>query len=95
MNIFLFASLIFFGNIPFGWWRFGTRKFSLGWICAIHIPVLLIISSRLMLHMPYKLSTIPLTVLAFFVGQYSGGYIRKKLSVKKPDEKSGTSYRNV
>jgi hypothetical protein len=80
MNIFLFSGFIFIGNLAFGWWRCGVRKFSLAWISAIHIPVLIIIGTRLALHMPYKLATIPLTVTAFFLGQYGGGFARKKLS---------------
>jgi hypothetical protein len=80
MNIFLFSGFIFLGNLSFGWWRYRVRKFSLAWIFSIHIPVLIIIASRLALHMPYKLATIPLTVTAFLLGQYGGGFARGKIS---------------
>jgi hypothetical protein len=80
MNIFLFSGFIFLGNISFGWWRSGVKKYSIAWVAAIHIPVLIIIATRLELHMPYKLSTIPLTVAAFFLGQYGGGYARRLLT---------------
>jgi hypothetical protein len=78
MNIVLFSAIIFLGNLFFGWWRYGVRKFSLSWIFSIHIPVIIIIASRLAIHMPYNLSTIPLTVTAFFLGQYGGGFARKR-----------------
>ena len=91
MNIFLFSGLIFLGNLFFGWWRSGVKRFSLSWLSAIHIPVLIVIATRLAMHMPYKLTTIPLTVTAFFLGQYSGGIVRKRLSAKGKDslEKQG------
>ena len=85
MNIFLFSGLIFLGNLFFGWWRSGVKRFSLSWLSAIHIPVLIIIAARLTMHMPYKLSTIPLTVTAFFLGQYGGGIARRRLSAKGKD----------
>jgi hypothetical protein len=78
MSALLFAASIFAGNIPFGWWRNGTRKFSFAWICAIHIPVLIIIAARIMMHIPYLLGTTILNVAAFFLGQYSGGKLKEK-----------------
>ena len=59
-------------NIPFGYWRSNVRKFSLQWILAIHIPVILGIMERLASHLEFSWATLPLFVLAFLTGQYLG-----------------------
>jgi len=44
----LFASLfVLVLNIPFGYWRANVKRFSLGWVFAIHIPVPFIIVFRI------------------------------------------------
>lgn len=40
------AGAAFFLNLPFGSYRNTTRKFSLGWFLAIHLPVPLVIVMR-------------------------------------------------
>lgn len=40
------ASAALFLNLPFGSYRNTTRKFSLGWFLAIHLPVPLVIIMR-------------------------------------------------
>ncbi|MCB9013314.1 MAG: hypothetical protein H6539_04670 [Bacteroidales bacterium] len=73
MKDFWFIVFIFFLNLPFGYWRAKVRKFSLSWVLAIHVPVLIIIGSRFAFHIPYKFITLPLNVGAFFIAQYLGG----------------------
>ncbi len=46
---FLVAGIIYIVNLPFGFWRAFTRKFSWQWILAIHVPVIIAISLRLWL----------------------------------------------
>jgi phosphatidylserine synthase len=62
-------------NIPFGYWRGRTRKFSLNWMLAIHLPVPIIFLVRVWVGAPLFL--IPIFVLAFFLGQLSGSRIYK------------------
>ena len=66
---------IFLINIVFGYWRSNTRRFSPQWIIAIHIPVPIAIALRLAL-LGWNWLELPLFVLAFFLGQYSGSKIR-------------------
>ena len=66
-------------NLPFGYWRAGSRKFSLVWFVAIHAPVILTIGLRVVLGVPFRLATLPLFVLAFVGGQFLGAKIRRKI----------------
>ena len=68
----LLALLI---NIPFGYWRAGSRKLSTAWFLAVHVPVILTIGMRLLLGIPFRFVTLPLYVLAFIGGQFMGGWI--------------------
>lgn len=70
--------LTFLLNLPFGYWRKGTRKLSKEWFLAIHLPVPLIVVIRVLTQVP--LTHIPLFFFAFFLGQFSGGRIRAFLS---------------
>lgn len=62
-------------NIPFGYWRAGVRKFSLGWVLAIHLPVPIVFAIRFFagagwLHIPFF-------VASFFLGQFTGSKVRR------------------
>ena len=71
----LLAVLI---NLPFGYWRAGSRKCSFAWFAAIHVPVILTIGIRLFLGTPFRFMTLPLYVLAFIGGQFLGAWIRRQ-----------------
>ncbi len=60
-------------NIPFGFWRDSTRKYSFSWILAIHIPVPMVIGLRIVSHLGWQFSTFPMLIGAFFLGQFLGG----------------------
>ena len=75
----LAAALVFFINIPFGYWRSHTRKFSTQWILAIHVPVPLVVVCRLLLGLGWHLVTFPVLVSAFFAGQLAGGKLKRLL----------------
>ncbi len=74
------ALLILVLNIPFGWWREGTRKFSLSWFLAIHVPVPAVVALRLGAGIPFRFTTIPILVAAFFGGQTIGARMRRRRS---------------
>ena len=75
--LYLILSLLttFFLNIPFGYWRFFEKRFSLGWFLAIHLPVPVVFTMRFMLSIPYYL--IPIYVFFYFLGQFIGSKIAK------------------
>jgi hypothetical protein len=75
MKIALVTIVIFLVNLVFGYWRANTRKFSLQWIGAIHIPVPIAIGLRLWL-LGWNWFLLPVFVIDFAVGQYSGGRTR-------------------
>ncbi len=83
MNLWIVALIVLVFNIPFGYWRANTKKFSLQWILAIHLPVPVVIALRLLSGLGFEFITYPILVGAFFGGQYLGQYINKKLSKNK------------
>ena len=64
-------------NLPFGYWRAGTARFSRGWFLAVHSPVPLVIGIRFAAHLGWHLVTFPVLVGAFFAGQFIGGRLRR------------------
>jgi hypothetical protein len=90
LTLSVFALLIFFMNIPFGYWRANVKKYKLQWYLAIHIPVLIIICGRMFSDVGWHWSTIVTSVLSFFLGQYLGGLLRRK----KTDHYNNSGYKN-
>ncbi len=78
----LTGILIFFLNIPFGYWRAHVRKFSLQWMLAIHIPVPLVVLLRLVIHTGWHWSTFIIFIASFFTGQFLGGLLQKQVALK-------------
>ena len=78
MDLLLVAILIFLVNIFFGYWRSSTRRFSVQWLMAVHIPVVLAIGARLLL-LEWDWATVPIFVAAFVAGQYAGGTMKSYL----------------
>jgi hypothetical protein len=79
-SVWFIAAAVFALNLPFGFWRSGTRKFSRDWFLAIHIPVLASIGLKLLAGIGFSLSTFPLFVGVFFFGQIAGGMIRNRVA---------------
>jgi len=71
------ALVIVLLNLPFGFWRAGTRRFSLPWLLAVHVPVPIAVGLRLAVGMGWRLATLPVFVGAFFAGQFLGGSVRR------------------
>ena len=68
MGLMLFTLLI---NIPFGYLRGKSRKFSIPWMLYIHLPVPLVIYFRHLGGISYYFIPIMLAAAAF--GQFTGG----------------------
>jgi len=68
--------IVFLLNLPFGYWRAGLRKLSPAWFVAIHAPVPLVILLRWAFHLPFRWTTLPLFVAAYFAGQAAGARLR-------------------
>ena len=69
------SLLVFFFNIPFGYWRINVKKFSLQWVLAVHIPVPFIIALRIFTSIGFAWYTYVFLVSAFFLGQRLGASI--------------------
>ncbi len=70
----LLAASAFALNLPFGYLRGKTRKFSFLWFLYIHLPVPFIFLMRTYAGFSYKI--IPLLVAGAIVGQLLGGRLR-------------------
>jgi hypothetical protein len=68
LAIFAFTILL---NLPFGYARTKTKKYSLRWFLYIHIPVPFIFIARIISHIDMKY--IPIFVFAAITGQILGG----------------------
>ncbi|MFH1920376.1 MAG: hypothetical protein ABIP48_10890 [Planctomycetota bacterium] len=65
-------------NLPFGYWRAGTQRFTLPWFVAVHAPVPLVAALRILSGLGWSLTTFPVLVAAFFTGQFLGGKFRHR-----------------
>jgi hypothetical protein len=79
-----FFDLIF--NIPFGYWRANTKRFSIQWFLSIHLPIPFIIILRIYSGIGFELITYPIMVSAYLLGQYIGAkyYSKRKLAGFEP-----------
>ena len=89
MVIFFVISSLFLINIIFGYWRSNTRRFSIQWIMAIHLPVLLGILLRLAL-LGWNWFLVPAFMAEFAAGQYLGSKTREYLT-RYPGIQPGSS----
>jgi hypothetical protein len=83
-SLWLVAALVFLLNLPFGFWRARSRRFSGPWFVAIHAPVALSVGLRLLVGMRFMFTTLPVFVGAFFLGQSLGGRLRSRSSGVDP-----------
>jgi len=79
MNLFLAALLVFVINLPFGYWRANLRKLSFWWFVSIHLPIPFVVIIRYTFEIGFALYSYPLFILAFFSGQFLGGFLNRKL----------------
>jgi type III secretory pathway component EscU len=66
--LFAFTFLI---NLPFGYARAKTKRYSFRWFLYIHVPIPLIFVARTISHIEIKY--IPVFALAAIMGQVFGG----------------------
>jgi len=68
LGLFAFTLLL---NLPFGYARAKTKRYSLRWFLYIHIPIPLIFFARTISHLDIKY--IPIFAVATITGQILGG----------------------
>ncbi|OGT71203.1 MAG: hypothetical protein A3I78_10180 [Gammaproteobacteria bacterium RIFCSPLOWO2_02_FULL_56_15] len=75
----LLAAATLVINIPFGYWREGLRKFSVQWFIAVHAAVPVVITLRILAGIEWRILTIAFLVVCYFLGQFSGARLRRRL----------------
>ncbi len=75
MSINELMLVVFLINLPFGYMRSRTTKFSRQWMMAVHIPVPFVFLLRMFSGLNW--TAIPLLVLSDIAGQIAGGKLRK------------------
>ncbi len=80
MSLWTVALIVFALNIPFGFWRSRSRRFSRQWFLAVHLPVPAIIAFRIYEGLGWHFVTFPILIGAFFLGQTTGTGLRRLLS---------------
>jgi uncharacterized membrane protein YfcA len=74
--------IVVFVTLPFGFYRAYTRKLSLRWFLAIHVPVVFVFLTRYEAHLSYAF--IPFTCLAFATAQIVGSRIGRWWIGRRP-----------
>jgi hypothetical protein len=69
-------------TLPFGFYRAYTRKMTLRWFLAIHVPVVLVFLARVEAHLSYAF--IPFTCLAFATSQILGARVGRWWIKRRP-----------
>ena len=80
MNLLSIAIIVFIMNVPFGYWRASTKTFSLQWFLSVHLPVPFIIALRVFSGLGWALFTFPVLIFSFFLGQFLGGLLNKRVA---------------
>ncbi len=75
MSINELMLIVFLLNLPFGYIRSRSAKFSRQWMMAVHIPVPFVFLLRILSGLGW--TAIPLLVLSDVAGQIAGGKLRK------------------
>ena len=75
MNVEIVSGVVFFINLICGYWRVQTKKFSIRWLIAVHLPIPFVIFLRVVSGIGWQLLTFPVFVVMYFAGQYLGGKV--------------------
>ncbi len=62
-------------NLPFGYFRVNTKKFSVQWFLYIHLPIPFIFVLRRLAG--YSIKIVPLLIIGAVAGQLIGGRFNK------------------
>jgi len=73
MHLGIVSVTILVFNLPFGYWRAHAGKFSFQWFVAVHLPVLLAVSLRILSGLGWQFVTFPALIGAYCIGQFVGG----------------------
>lgn len=76
LQLIILLIFAFAVNLPLGYIRENSRKFSLRWFVLIHISIPFIIALRTLQGFSWHL--IPLTIACAIAGQILGGQLRRK-----------------
>lgn len=76
-GIFIICVIAFILNLPFGWLRSYTKKFSIAWFACIHAPIPIVAFIRIYTHTDWVY--IPLFFVFSIAGQIIGSRIKGKL----------------
>ena len=82
-SLILATLSVFLINLPFGYWRAPTTKFSWQWFLFIHLPIPLVILMRFYFELGFELYTYPFLIFAFFFGQFAGGKLYSRYGNEK------------
>jgi hypothetical protein len=77
------AGIVVLLNLPLGYFRAGTRRFSVPWFIAVHAAIPLVALMRYLMGVGWRLTTLPLFVAAYAAGQLLGGAYRGWRSRRK------------
>jgi hypothetical protein len=89
VRIAVVLAIVFLVTLPFGFYRTYTRKLSLRWFLAIHVPVILVFLTRYEAHLSYVF--IPLTCVAFAAAQVLGGKTGRWWGRRRPAVQATTT----
>ncbi len=78
MHLAIVSAIVFFVNIPFGYWRSRVKTFSLQWFLAVHLPVPIVVALRVFGGLGWQYFTFPVLIGAFFAGQFLGASLDSK-----------------
>ncbi len=78
MNLQTVAFLVLLINLPFGYLRARSERFSKKWFMWVHIPIPFVIALRLLSGLGFQLYTFPIMITAYFLGQFIGGIVGRK-----------------
>ncbi|MDY0269020.1 hypothetical protein [Trichloromonas sp.] len=75
MHLTNLLSFAFFANLPLGYLRESTRKYSLRWFVYIHISIPFILAMRISYEFGWE--AVPFTLVSAVAGQMLGGRIKR------------------
>lgn len=83
MSLLYAAIIVFILNVPFGYWRAFTRRFSIQWFLSIHLPIPIVVLVRIYGGIGFAWYTYVALVTAFFLGQFLGQVLKRRFTTAK------------
>jgi len=76
-GVFAICFIAFLLNLPFGWLRTYTKKFSIAWAACIHAPIPIVAFIRIYTHTDWRY--IPLFLIFAVIGQLAGAKLKTRI----------------